>query len=426
MDILRQLNVTSAGQIALNLDKQDEAGSDGKITKSVWDSFWSAHGGDAYKGRNENIGEEGLSVQLALNLIMTRIFNAARKTGQNVNSLGQKWLNDIEGHEHIDAGTVIGTSGSSSTSGSSETGDVETGETEDVSGSENTQEEGSVTKPQGSKEGKFTTESIKVNIRPKYMSRESKEIYEGRKQGRALRESLRKGKTNGLNTKNISAAMDNSINFGPHSLKQAEVVLKLLIARMTELNIWVDGRDYGGWASVERDFVQKGNYKGLNQLLHSYNNRVRKAENEYVQNDAKEKQMFNNDIPKMRAQFDKANALLVEVANNPSLVKGRIKQGHNDKGNYNWKNTQLPDGRWIEVIYDDKGNIKEIRISHDTTLQTDTDGTKYDGSDVKYSQENADVDTNPGNSHFEHFISSGYNWNELVRIAESIFGKFNE
>ena len=102
----RQLNISSAGQIALNLDKKDS--QDGIISQSVWEEFWNTNDSEnQYKGRKEaNVGQNGISVRDAMKFIMTRIFNAANSLGEEVNKLGDKWLNGIENKEQIDANSI--------------------------------------------------------------------------------------------------------------------------------------------------------------------------------------------------------------------------------------------------------------------------------------------------------------------------------
>ena len=102
----RQLNISSAGQIALNLDKKD--GQDGIISQSVWEEFWNTNDSEnQYKGRKEaNVGQNCISVRDAMKFIMTRIFNAANSLGGEVNKIGDKWLNGIEKKEQIDANSI--------------------------------------------------------------------------------------------------------------------------------------------------------------------------------------------------------------------------------------------------------------------------------------------------------------------------------
>ena len=125
---------------------------------------------------------------------------------------------------------------------------------------------------------------------------------------------------------------------------------------------------------------------------------------------------------KVRKTFKDANNFLIEVANmNP---KPEIKSGHDEKGNYDWKNTTLPDGRWIEVHYDKEGEITEIMISHDTTPDKRSDGS-FDAQDVNYTKDKARYDTDKNNCVWEGSITSGYDFEKLKALAEKIFGQFN-
>ncbi len=424
MDIRQMLNGTAAGQIALNLDKQDEAGSDGKITKNIWERFWSSHGGDAYKGRNENVGDDGVSVETAIQLIMTRIANAARKTGENVNALGQKWFNDIEGHEYLKYGEE--TSGASQSSGStSAQGTSSSGETKQTGGSEKSTGQ----KTTGS--GKYSTESIKVNVKPKYMSAESKKIIAGQKEGVKLRESLRQGKTQGLNKYNISMAMDNSINFGANSLKQAKIVFELLKARIENVLFDVSEKynqailkikDPGyTWEKIVSRCTKQGkfDYKELNTILHGLVAIVRNGERNIVTNNDAEKISFNKDVSKIQSHLDKANELLVDIANNPSKARKRVHSTEHTTTHV----AILQDGRKIRVEYDNKGEIEEIGISFDT--KNDTNADTFHDDEVTY-KKNYGIDVLLGWENGEpliHNIEKYNTWNELVRIAESIFGK---
>ena len=134
----------------------------------------------------------------------------------------------------------------------------------------------------------------------------------------------------------------------------------------------------------------------------------------------REGNQFNKDLPKIRKAFDDANRFLAEVANmNP---KPAINSGHNEEGDYDWKCTTLPDGRWIEVHYDKEGEIKEILISYDTTPDKETNGSTFDGAEVRYTKNKAWYDTDKNNNDWEGSITSGYDFEKLKAIAEKIFG----
>ena len=87
----RQINGSLAGQIALNLDKRDGS-ADGQISQSVWNEFWDENGAANSKGKKENVGQNGVSVQDAFKFIMTRIFNTAKK--QLADSEDKSWENE--------------------------------------------------------------------------------------------------------------------------------------------------------------------------------------------------------------------------------------------------------------------------------------------------------------------------------------------
>ena len=99
-----------AGQILAKLDNKDGNSGDGKIKKSIWDDFWKNNNLDDTKGGPETkeLAEdaEDIDIQTAFKYIMTRIFNAAKKTittdkwnnnGQDknnaINTVAKEWLN---------------------------------------------------------------------------------------------------------------------------------------------------------------------------------------------------------------------------------------------------------------------------------------------------------------------------------------------
>ena len=121
---------------------------------------------------------------------------------------------------------------------------------------------------------------------------------------------------------------------------------------------------------------------------------------------------------KVQKVFKDANNFLIEVANmNP---KPMIESGHYEEGD--WKQAILPDGRWIDVDYDKKGEITEIRISHDTTPDKKSDGATADLAEVTYRKDKAWYDTDKNNDIFEGSITSGYDYEKLKAIAKTIFG----
>jgi hypothetical protein len=88
------------------------------------------------------------------------------------------------------------------------------------------------------------------------------------------------------------------------------------------------------------------------------------------------------------------------------------------------KRCELPDGRWINVLYDDKNEIRKIVISFDTTPSEGKDGKFHDFSEVRYTNKKAWYDVDSSNSVFEGAITTGYDFEKLKALAERIFGKW--
>lgn len=376
----------------------DEAGSDGKISKSVWDSFWESHGGDDYKGRNENVGEDGISVGDAMNLIMTRIFNAARKTGENVNALGKTWLKSIDNYQYLNADSVPATQ-EDEAAGTAEEND----ESAEQAGNNN---QGAVAETRTT--GQFTTESIKVKVPQKYMSAKAKAMIAANNQAKQITNYNDKH----INQNNIAYVINRLTLKG---LKREQLISIYKKLREQYISTFPDKTNVPPSVETFKTYP----LDRMHTLIKRFKEDIIRYHNKTITQSQTEKDAFNKDRNKMQAQFDAANALLVEVANNPK--KPEIERGQEYEGK--WALANLADGRCIQVIYDENGSIINIAISHDTNPDTWSDGTKFDDFEVSYYSDNARVDTNKNNNKYEYTITSSYNWSELVRIAESIFGK---
>ncbi len=395
----KQLNISSAGQIALNLDKQDENGSDGVITKSVWDTFWAKVDSDGqYKGRNEvTVGADGINVREAMKAIMTRIFNAAKALGEEANKVGADWFNGMENAQYLDANKIDALKEESASEEASSKSTTEKTDNSQKADKPQKTEKAVETKKTGKK---YSTSDIKVTVGQAYISKEAKDIYNARKEGAALREDLKKGKTKNLTEANVAHALGRDTQFGPNTRKQAKTVFELLVNRMASLRILREG-DYTNWYSKFFELP----YPEQNKLLHDYKRRIIDKENEILANAKKERDSFNKDRAQMQKTFDKANEFLVKVANNPK--KAEISQPED-----NCKMAELPSGQQIVVRYEN-GEISEI------TIKCSTDGRL----DVQYYETYASVNTDRTDSIPNHKITSGYNFEKLKELAEAIFGK---
>ena len=406
------LNKTLAGQIAQKLDAADGT-KDGKIEKSVWDAFAQEHGGKTVN--------EFIDVETAMNSITTYVIKGAGKAGKAVNDLAQEWLNKDYA---LSAG-----SGSAPAEGAADDTAAAPPKEEKTPAAENTTN--SVQKD---------FDNIKVNISRKQLPEITKAQQEAQaivKELKALEQEDRDAKAGkpGAKLLNNIQGRDKLINILKR-INQNNVVYVVnsfpQIATMIDnINLMGDGLDKNDvYKYVLKHLVNKAKelklptkYHGecmkmsleeMKQTIKDLKTKILDTNNRQV----REGNQFNKDLPKIRKTFDDANRFLAEVANmNP---KPKISSGHNEKDDYDWKQVDLPDGRWIEVRYDKEGEIKEILISYDTTPDKKTNGS-FDGAEVEYTKNKAWYDTDKNNDEWEGSITSGYDFEKLKAIAEKIF-----
>ena len=410
-------NSTLAGQIAQKLDAADGT-KDGKIEKSIWDAFAKEHGGKTIK--------ESIDVESAMNSITTYVVKCAKSAGKGINDLAQEWLN-----KDYAPATESGTGAAEGEDGAAAAAEEEKAPAAEETTPENTTN--SVQKD---------FDSVKVNISRKQLP----EITKAQQEAQAIVADLKKM----YNEKFVSG--ENGCKYNLYSTTQGRDALVKVLKRINTDNVayvvnsfpqiatMIDDIDLMG-AGLDKNDVYKYVLKHLvnkakelklptkyhrecmkmsldemKQTIMDLKTKILDANNRQV----REGNQFNKELPKIRKTFDDANRFLAEVANmNP---KPEIKSGHHEEGDYDWKGTTLPDGRWIEVHYDKNGEITKILISHDTTPNKNSDGSTFDGADVKYTKDKAQYDTYKKNSVFEGAITSGYDFEKLKALAKKIFG----
>ena len=409
------LNKTSAGQIAQKLDAADGT-KDGKINASIWNEFAQEHGG---KTINESI-----DVESAMNSITTYAIREAKKADKNINDLAQEWFNQDYTSDSTKSGTVKDTK--------------ETNTTNDADKTNNTKANTATEKSQV----QVDYNSIKVNIWTKdtsYINNAVKEAKQIVVELKALEQSdkdARSGKP-GARLLNNAQGKEKLINILKRINKNNVAYVANQFPQLPDMidgiNIWGNGLDKNDvYKYVLKHLVNKAKELGLPTKYHGECIKMSLDEMKQTIKDLKTKiinhnntvvrnaRAFNKELPKIRQTFNNANKFLVEVANmNP---KPEIKSRHNEEGDYAWKQTTLPDGRWIEVRYDKEGEIKEILISYDTTPDKETNGSTFDGAEVRYTKNKAWYDTDKNNAAWEGSITSGYDFEKLKAIAEKIFG----
>lgn len=242
-------------------------------------------------------------------------------------------------------------------------------------------------------EPKFTTAQIKTTV--KYQHYSPTQIQRHRDEGK----KIAKGELgwNKVNTGNIAyyvKEVKDNIALSVYS-KQ---IFDALISRMVTLNIWDGKNDYGAYSMVSK--LPKNEQ---NEIFRQYAERISQAEDERL-NAPKE-------AAKQQKVFDEANKFLVDMAND-SHGAAKI-EWLNDE--HTILSAQLFNGIGVYAKYDDKGEITQIKIHyHDNHKQID----------VSYDSEVALVNTDTNNDTFEGELTSGYDFNEIKKVAEAIFADF--
>lgn len=383
-NIDRLLQSTAAGQMAKKLDEAD-GNSDGMIKGSIWNQFVQGTGG---KEINEN---GSISIANAMKSITTYIVKNMRAQNKTESEIVEEYntkINNLNG-------------GTSQTDGADEAEGAANEDGDDGAAATGGSEGATKKSP------KTTEQAIKVTVPPAYISKAAKSTIANKNQGLKLRASLKKGDLRGVNNDNVAWATW-GVSYGPNTQKQAIKVYALLKKQYE--SYWPDDKK-----PYVREFM-KMSYIQQNDIINEMADAVRKADNFEIKDAAKDKAYHNANRKKIQQSFDNANKALIDAANN----KGSLKIENNNDG----KSATLPDGRWIRVYYDKDGEICKIDISHDKTPNhKKEDGTTYDGAEISYRKDMALYHIDNSNNKYQGSITSGYDFEKLKAIAESIFGK---
>ena len=435
-------NSTLAGQIAQKLDAADGT-KDGKIEKSIWDAFAKEHGGKTIK--------ESIDVESAMNSITTYVVKCAKSAGKGINDLAQEWLNKdyapatesgtgaaegaSAGDKSGEAGAAQGAAGGSESPKDTPAKEAKAKEmglratyNDNFYYSEKEKEhykwdsekqtfikypniaymakdgtyrrayknsDGSIRSINYSKDGYPTKMEARTGENKVYQNRD----YAAKKLG--LRE------TNGTKSDGIYYDEQTKMHYKWNPKSHAFEALKGVSY------VGIDGQTYEG---KYKSKITTDKYGIKTEVVTTSDGKTHKAVN------ASGVSFDYSGLPKdakVQKVFKDANNFLIEVANmNP---KPAISSGHNEEGDYDWKDANLPDGRWIEVRYDKNGEIAKILISHDTTPNKNSDGATADLAEVNYRKYFARYDTDKNNRFWEGF-TSGYDFEKLKALAKTIFG----
>ena len=436
-DVNPLLNGTLAGKIAQKLDAADGT-KDGKIEKSIWDAFAQEHGGKTIK--------EFIDVESAMKSITTYVVKNAKTAGKAVNDLAKEWLNKdyapaaesatgaTEGASAADKPEETGAtqgaaSGSESPKDSSakEAKAKEMGlratyndnfyysetEKEHYKWDSNKQtfikypniayiaEDGTYRRAYKNSEGSIRSINYSKDGYPTKMEARDGEnkVYQNRDYA-AKKLGLRE--TNGTKSDGIYYDEQTKMHYKWNPKSHSFDALKGVTY------IGIDGQTYEGKVNSS---ITTDKYGIKTETVKMPDGSTHKAV------DASGVSFDYSGLPKndkVQKVFKGANDFLIEVANmNP---KPKIKSGHDEENDLDWKSVRLPDGRWINVYYDKKGEISIIVISNVTTPDKKPDGSTFDYAEVLYTKDKAEYDTGEGS------ITSGYDFEKLKAVAKKIFG----
>ncbi len=382
VDINRLLQSTAAGQMAKKLDAAD-GNSDGKIKGSIWNQFVQGTGG------KEISAEGSISIENAMKSITTYVVKNMKAQNKGESEIVEDYntkINNLDGE-------------TSQAEGAEEAANEES--SSDAVAANGTQGVDKKGTP------KTAEQNIKVTVPVAYITKEVKSIIANKNQGLKLRASLKKGILKGVNKDNVAWATW-GVSYGADTQKQAIKVYASLKKKYE--SYWPGDKKQ----PYVREFM-KMSYIEQNNIIHIMADAVRKADNGTIVQAKKDKDYHNTNRKKIQQTFDNANKTLIDAANNKTSLK--ISKGDA------WKEAELPDGRCIQVNYDNNGKIDKILISFDKTPDHSSDGTTYDGYEIMYEKDRAWYDIDKSNDTFEGRITSGYDFEKLKAIAESIFGE---
>ncbi len=383
------LNKTAAGLLAQKLDAQDGT-KDGKIEASIWNDFVDDKGGKKIKS--------SIGIVAAMNSITTYAVRMAKQAKQTATDLCMTWF---------PPGASAGTkpeAGAKAANGA-------------VNGSK-TQETPPANKPLNPATPKLKN---KQPVTP--TAEKAPEIK--------LKEADANVDTIVDELKDVLPSVGFRLYQG--DLDKVKDALKkitsenvaYIVEKFPEIAQYIDNIDQLGWG-FDEDEVFEYVLKPLQERAKYYGI----ASNVSEDSDLDEmKAEIDRLAPLIRdadknAQktFDGANAFLEEVAN--MTPPPEIKSGTNSEG-VNGKQIKLKDLRWINVYYDDKGEISKINISHDITPDKDNNKKKnLDLAEVTYTSNKASFNTDKDNSKYEGYITEGYKFEQYKAYAEKIFGKW--
>lgn len=187
-------------------------------------------------------------------------------------------------------------------------------------------------------------------------------------------------------------------------------------------SIWNEFADKVGGKHVKNYITWENAYKSIEFYIKRGGEKIREIMSEHL---GFKYETANNNL-------NDAESLLEDVANGKETVTITEENNNDTKIKY----ATLSDGRYIQVQYDENGEIIEVAVSTKATKHKECDPDEseqniLDYPEVSYNEEGAwveaeDDNNNEHNGVEEFQVTDGYNFVKYKQLAEKIFGKYNE
>lgn len=128
--------------------------------------------------------------------------------------------------------------------------------------------------------------------------------------------------------------------------------------------------------------------------------------------------IFGANIPEDAKEcFKLSTDVLTDAANmNPKPEVYASKHAGED-----CKECKLPNGEYIRVFYDSKGEIEGIMVSYSSEEEELSDGSMGDGAEAYFTSDFANYNANSSIKGWDGEVTSGYDFEQLKALAEKIF-----
>lgn len=180
----------------------------------------------------------------------------------------------------------------------------------------------------------------------------------------------------------------------------------------------MEGYDGETYDSTEVNYADDGIYTGNHEHSNQMSFDVTSDKYDFTKYQKLAEKIFGANIPEDAKEcFRLSTDILNEAANiNPKPEVYASKHAGED-----CKECKLPNGEYIRVFYDSKGEIEGIIVSYSSEEEELSDGSMGDGAEAYFTSSYANYNANSSIKGWDGEVTSGYDFEELKALAEKIF-----